>query len=254
MFVPMRVSISVTDYSRPGVLDRAARAADEGGLDTLWVQDHLRQGAPGSDPNSQMFEAYTALGYAAAITQRVRLGTLVTAATFRAPALLALAVATLNTLSGERAWLGIGAGYDEDEARAFGMDLPPMKERYAALETVLEAVHDVPVLIGGTGEKRTLRLVASHADACNLFDIPDGGAAVRHKLEVLKRHCDDLNRDYDAIEKTIGTRLGPDESNEAWAERLSGLGIDHAIVITSGPWDEAQLERVTTAARVAASA
>jgi alkanesulfonate monooxygenase SsuD/methylene tetrahydromethanopterin reductase-like flavin-dependent oxidoreductase (luciferase family) len=250
----MRVSISVTDFSSPGVLDLAARAADEGGLDTLWVQDHLRQGAPGSDPDSQMFEAYTALGYVAGITERVRLGTLVTAATFRAPALLALAVSTLNALSGERAWLGIGAGYDEDEARAFGMDLPPAGERYAALEAAVKAVRDVPILIGGTGEKRTLRLVAQYADACNLFDIPDGGATVRGKLDVLKRHCDELGRDYDAIEKTIGARLGSDESDEAWVERLTGLGIDHAIVITSGPWDDAQLARVTTAARTAAAA
>src|SRR4051812_11117034 len=187
----MRVSISVTDFSRPGVLGLAARAADEGGLDTLWVQDHLRQGAPGSDPDSEMFEAYTALGYAAGLTERVRLGTLVTAATFRAPALLALAVSTLNTLSGSRAWLGIGAGYDEDEARAFGMDLPPLPERYAAMEAAIQAVHDVPVLIGGMGERRTLRLVARYADACNLFDIPDGGATVRRKLEVLERHCDE---------------------------------------------------------------
>src|SRR3954447_14492370 len=159
----MRVSINVTDFSRPGVLDLAARAADDGGLDTLWVQDHLRQGAPGSDPESEVFEPYTALGYAAAITKRVRLGTLVSAATFRAPALVALAVSTLDTLSGGRAWLGIGAGYDEDEARAFNMDLPPMPDRYAALEDAVRRVR-VPILIGGTGEKRTLRLVAQYAD------------------------------------------------------------------------------------------
>src|SRR4051812_45805199 len=135
-----------------------------------------------------MFEACTALGYLAAKSSTVRLGTLVTAATFRPPALLALAVSTLNTLSGGRAWLGIGAGYDEDEAKAFGMDLPPARERYEALVDAIKRV-DVPVLIGGVGEKRTLRLVAEHADACNVFDIPDGGKTVRHKLDVLRRHC-----------------------------------------------------------------
>jgi alkanesulfonate monooxygenase SsuD/methylene tetrahydromethanopterin reductase-like flavin-dependent oxidoreductase (luciferase family) len=249
----MRVSINVTDYSRPGVLDLAARAADEGGLDTLWVQDHMRAGAPGSDPDSEVFEAYTALGYAAAITERVRLGTLVSAATFRPPALLALAVSTLNTLSGGRAWLGIGAGYDEEEARAFNMDLPPAPQRYAALEDAVQRVDGVPILIGGVGEKRTLRLVAQYADACNLFDFPDGGTTIRHKLEVLERHCDDVGRDYGAIEKTVASRLGMDDSDEAWIERLTGLGIEHAIVISTGPWDEASLERVTTAARLAAA-
>src|SRR4051794_12980060 len=239
----MRVSISVTDFSRPGVLDLAARAADEGGLDTLWGPDHLRQGAPGSDPDSEMFEAYTALGYAAAITQRVRLGTLVTAATFRPPALLALAVATLDALSHGRAWLGIGAGYDEEEARAFGMDLPPVPERYAALADAIARV-DVPVLIGGAGEKRTLRLVAEYADACNMFDIPDGGKTVRHKLDVLRRHCDAVGRDYDAIEKTMSSRLAADDTPRAFTERVAALGIDHVILINSGPWTGPELGRV----------
>ena len=101
-----------------------------------------------------------------------------------------------------------------------------------------------PILIGGTGERRTLALVARHADACNLFDIPDGGATVRHKLDVLRRHCDAAGRDFDSIEKTLSTRLAPDDSPEAFRERLTSLGIDHAILLTQGPWQAANVARL----------
>jgi F420-dependent oxidoreductase-like protein len=263
----MRVSISVTDYSWPGELREelagVARAAEEAGVDTLWLPDHLLQAQPGSDPDSAMPEAYTALGYLAAITARVRLGTLVTAAPFREPAVVIKAVTTLHVLSGGRAWLGIGAGYLEAEARTFGIRLPPTRERFERLEEQLQIAGHMwgdgapyngtyyklertfsaprpdprpPILIGGVGEKRTLRFVAQYADACNVFDIPDGGEQVRHKLGVLRRHCEDVGRDFDTIEKTISTRIGPDDEPEAFAERLGALGIDHAIVLTNGPW------------------
>ena len=128
----MRLSISLTDFSWPGgeealvrELGRVASAAEDAGLHTLWVADHLIQAAPGSAPDSPMLEAYTTLGYLAARTQRIRLGTMVTAATYRPAALLVKAVTTLDVLSGGRAWLGIGAGYHEEEARALGLPLPP---------------------------------------------------------------------------------------------------------------------------------
>ena len=290
----MRVSLSITDYSWPGVgrglaseLVRVARAADQAGLDTVWVPDHLIQAAPGSRPDGEMLEAYTTLGFLAAQTQRVRLGTMVSAATYRPPALLIKAVTTLDVLSGGRAWLGIGSGYHEDEARAMGLPLPRPAERSQHLEETLRLAirmwsgdHDPfegrhhrlerpvnsppplsrphpPILVGGMGERRTLPLVARYADACNLFNIPDGGATVTRKLGVLARLCEAAGRPYEEIEKTISTRLEPGESPGSFAERcraLAALGIQHAVVITSGPWTEdavASLGLAATAVRTA---
>jgi F420-dependent oxidoreductase-like protein len=281
----MRLSINVTNFSWPGgagrlgrELDRVVRAADDGGLDTVWVGDHLLQMEPGTDPAEPMLEAYTTLGWLAARTERVRLGTLVTAVSFRPPALLVKAVTTLDVLSGGRSWLGVGAGYQQQEARAIGLPLPPVAERFALLEETLRLADrmwsgdDRPyesaylrlerpigspppvrrprVLIGGTGEKKTLRLVARYADACNVFDIPDGGRSIRHSLDVLARHCEDVGRPYDAIEKTVSTRLGPDETPDAFAARcadLAGLGIQHAVVLTSGPWTTEAVGRLAAA-------
>ena len=272
----MRVSISLTNYSWPGhrglgpELARVAGQADQAGVDTVWVADHLLQADPTAGPDdTEMLEAYTTLGFLAARTERARLGTMVTGVTFRPPALLVKAVTTLDVLSGGRAWLGLGAGYHGEEAEAMGLPLPPAAERFARLEETLAIAARMwagdetpftgahyrlqrpagsprpvqrphpPVLIGGAGERRTLRLVARYADACNLFDIPDGGRTVRHKLEVLARHCADAGRPYDQIEKTLSTRLHPGESSEAFAARCTaaaGLGIEHVVVITPGPW------------------
>jgi len=231
----MRVSISITDYSRLDTLDAIATAADDAGVDTVWVPDHLMQAAPGSDPDGPMLEAYTTLGYLAARTRRVRLGTLVTAVTYRPFAIVAKAVETLQRLSGGRAWLGLGAGYLEAESKRFDVPLPPVPARFDALETALRSYDgDAPVLVGGMGEKRTLPLVARYAHACNLFDIPDGGKTVRHKLEVLRRLCDEAGR---RVEATLSTRIASGESPDAFAERIGALGIDHSILVPIGPWD-----------------
>src|ERR1700754_3196050 len=153
----MRISISVTDYSRLDALDEVAAAADAAGVDTVWVPDHPMQAPPGSDPDGPMLEAYTALGSLAARTRRVRLGTLVTAVTYRPFAIVAKAVETLQRLSGGRAWLGLGAGYLEQEAKRFDVPLPPVPDRFDAHEAALKTYDgDAPVLIGGMGEKRTL--------------------------------------------------------------------------------------------------
>jgi F420-dependent oxidoreductase-like protein len=285
----MRLSLSITNYSWPGgpealgaELARVARAADEAGLDTVWVADHLIQADPTSIPDSEMVEAYTTLGFLAANTRRIRLGTMVTGVTFRAPSMLIKAVTTLDVLSGGRAWLGVGAGYHEDEARAMDLPLPPVGERFERLEETLrlalrmwsgdsspfEGRHyhlerpvnnppplrepHPPILIGGMGERRTLRLVAQYADACNLFDIPDGGKTIRHKLEVLRRHCQAAGRPYDEILKTVATRLNPGESSEQFAERcraLGALGIEHAVVVGAGPWTEDDVARLAAAQR-----
>ncbi|HEY6709409.1 MAG TPA: TIGR03560 family F420-dependent LLM class oxidoreductase, partial [Actinomycetota bacterium] len=219
--------------------------------------------------DTEMLEAYTTLGFLAARTERVRLGTMVTGVTFRPPALLVKAVTTLDVLSGGRAWLGLGAGYHGEEAEAMGLPLPPTAERFERLEETLAIAMRMwagdetpfagehyrlqrpaasppplrrphpPVLIGGTGERKTLRLVARYADACNLFDIPDGGATVKHKLEVLARHCQEVGRPYEAIEKTLSTRLHPGEPAGEFAVRCAAaaaLGIEHVVVLTPGPW------------------
>ena len=222
----MRISLSLTNYSwrdgapgLPSQLARVVRASDAAGLDTVWVPDHLIQAAPGSTLEEPMLEAYTTLGFLAAQPGTVRLGTMVSAATYRSPALLVKAVTTVDVLSGGRAWLGIGAGYHEDEARWMGLFLPPRAERFERLEDTLRVALQMwegddapfegarerlerpinspqastrphpPILIGGMGEQKTLRLVARYADACNLFDIPDGGATITRKLAVLAEHC-----------------------------------------------------------------
>ena len=284
----MRLSLNITNYSWPGgtealgsELARVVRAADAGEIDTVWVADHLLQADPTAVPDSEMLEAYTALGFLATPTQRVRLGTMVSAVTFRAPSLLIKAVTTLDVLSGGRAWLGLGAGYHEEEARAMDLSLPPMAERFEVLEETLElalrmweddrspfegrhlrlgrpvgnprplAHPHPPILVGGAGERKTLRLVARYADACNLFDIPDGGRTIRHKLEVLSRHCEEIGRPFEAIEKTVSTRLNPDETATAFAEHcaaLGELGLDHAVVIVPGPWTEERVEVLAAAA------
>jgi F420-dependent oxidoreductase-like protein len=277
----MRISLSIANYSWPGGaaglgghLARVVRAAAEGGLDTVWVPDHLFQADPGSTPEAEMLEAYTTLGFLAGQGARIRLGAMVTAATYRSPGLLIKAVTTLDVLSGGRAWLGIGTGYHEAEARAMGLSLPPRAERYERLEETLQlalqmwdgdssafagAHHRLewpinspqsltrphpPILIGGMGERKTLRLVARYADACNLFDVPDGGETIRRKLAVLADHCDAVGRSYGEIEKTVSTRLEAGESRAAFAERcarLAALGIEHAVVIASAPWSEERI-------------
>jgi F420-dependent oxidoreductase-like protein len=270
----MRISLSITNYSWPSLdsdLARTVCAADELGLDTVWVADHLIQADPTSVPDSEMLEAYTTLGLLAAQTRRVRLGTMVAAVSFRPASLLIKAVTTLDVLSGGRAWLGIGAGYLEDEARAMDLPLPPVGERFERLDETLRLALQMwsgdrspfegrhyrlqrpvgeprplsqphpPILIGGTGERKTLRLVAQYGDACNLFDIPDEGKTITRKLEILARHCETVGRAYDEIEKTVSTRLNPGESAEEFTERctaLAALGVEHAVVLTAGPWTE----------------
>jgi len=263
-------------------LTETARAAEDAGLDTLWVADHLLQSDPASRLDEPMLEAYTTLGFLAGQTSRIRLGTLVAGATFRAPALLVKEVTTLDVLSGGRAWLGIGAGYNEDEARTMGIYLPPIGERFDIMADTLEVArrmwagdespfhgrhehleHPIgsprplcqprpPVLVGGTGERRTLRLVAEHADACNLFDVPDRGRSVRRQLDVLARHCADVGRPYEQIERTITTALQPDEQVDPFIERcreLSELGIQHVVVITRGrPWTHDDVDVLGAAA------
>jgi F420-dependent oxidoreductase-like protein len=264
----MRVSISLSDYPSEHIRGRLAdlaAAADEAGVDTIWLPDHLIQANPWSTPEAEILETYTTLGYIAAVTSRVRLGAMVTPVSYRFPASIVKAVTTLDVLSGGRAWFGIGAGYSEDEAGQMGLPFPPVATRFAQLDEALrialrmwsgdtsafEGDHyrltrpinspqslqrpHPPILIGGVGEKKTLRLVAQYADACNLSDKPDQGATIRHKLDVLARHCEAVDRPFDAIQKTVSTRFIDGESPAeftARAETLRSYGCDHLVLFS----------------------
>jgi F420-dependent oxidoreductase-like protein len=272
----MRISISISDYSWDDVRGRLgglATAADEAGVDTVWLPDHLIQADPRSSPDAAMLETYTTLGYLAAVTSRVRLGAMVTPVSYRFPAAVVKAVTTLDVLSDGRAWFGVGAGYSENEARWMGLPFPPVADRFEQLDEALRIAARMwsgdespfsgkhytlerpinsprpvrqphpPVLIGGTGEKKTLRLVAEYADACNLSDMPDEGATIRRKLAVLAEHCATVGRPFDAIEKTVSTRFVDGESAADFARRaevLRGYGCDHLILFFS--WTVEALE------------
>jgi F420-dependent oxidoreductase-like protein len=214
-----------------GELARAGEAAEQAGVGWLSFMDHYFQIEPtGLPAESNMLEGYTTLGFLAAHTSRLDLGLLVTGVTYRHPGLLAKIVATLDVLSGGRAVLGIGAAWHEREHRGLGVPYPPVAERFERLEETLRIVGQMwdpanngpyqgryyrlaetlcspqplrrpPILVGGGGERKTLRLVAEYGDACNLFGTSP--ADVEHKLDVLRRHCDEVGRDYNQIRKTL---------------------------------------------------
>lgn len=208
----MRIGIQLPDFTLPAGpahlgqdLVRIAAAIERLGFDSLWVMDHFFQVDMIGPPESEMLESYTTLAFLAAHTSRVRLGTLVTGVHYRHPAVLVETVNTLDVLSGGRAWLGIGAGWNELESRGLGVPFPSVAARFAQLEETLQLCRrmwvgkrSVPIMVGGGGERRTLRLVAQYADACNLFPTPD----VPRKLAALRAHCDAVGRDYESIEKT----------------------------------------------------
>jgi alkanesulfonate monooxygenase SsuD/methylene tetrahydromethanopterin reductase-like flavin-dependent oxidoreductase (luciferase family) len=274
----VRTSVMISNFSWAGRidhdLDHVATMVDGAGFDSVFVADHLVQVEPGTEPSEPMLESLTTLAHLAAHTTRVRLGTMVASATLRPAAVLVKAVTTIDVLSHGRAWFGIGAGYQQAEADAMGVALPAVGDRFDALEDTLELARRMwsgdstpfdgrqlhagcpigsptpatsphpPILIGGSGERRTLRLVARHADACNLPDVGDGGQFIRHKLAVLADHCATEGRPFEAIEKTVSTRLEPGEPASAFVARaaaLAALGLDHLVVLTRGPWTAATL-------------
>ena len=248
----MKIGLHVADFTfpagPPGLADdltRIAAAAEENGFARLSVMDHVWQIRALGPPEHEMLEAYTTLGYLAARTERMELLAWVTAVTYREPGMLAKIVTTLDVLSKGRAWLGIGAAWNGEEAAGLGLPFPPTAERFECLEETLQiclqmwsdsdAPYDgkhyklgrtlnspqaltrphPPILIGGGGEKKTLRLVAQYAQACNLF----GGPDVERKLEVLRGHCEAVGRPYDEIEKTVMVPLDPGENGE----KIDGL-------------------------------
>jgi F420-dependent oxidoreductase-like protein len=262
----MRFGFHFLDFTLPGYpgtlaghLSRTARAAEEAGASWLTVMDHFFQMEQFQTAHDPMLEGYTTLGFLAAKTQRVKLGTVVTGVTYRHPGLLVKQVTTLDVLSEGRAFLGIGAAWYEREHLALGVPYPPMSERFERLEEALQIAHQMwsddeaphngvhyrlaetisvpqpiqrphpPIVIGGGGEKKTLRLVAKYADACNLN--VTGVEEVAHKLQVLREHCDTEGRDYATIEKTMqGGAANPVADPDAflrYAEELAALGIEH---------------------------
>ena len=268
----MRLGVHVIAFTvpdgAPGIapeLARVGQAVEAAGVTHLSVMDHYFQMdrvMPATDP---MLEGYTTLGYLAAVTERVRLSLLVTGATYRRPGLLAKTVTTLDVLSRGRAMLGIGAAWYEREHDGLGVPFPPLKERFERLEETLQICRQMwseddghftgthyrlaetvcvpppvqrphpPVLIGGSGERRTLRLVAEYADACNLFgESPD---RVAHKLDVLRAHCDDVGRDYDTIQKTMIGSVDPLADVDGFLadmERYAALGISLVALVPAG--------------------
>jgi F420-dependent oxidoreductase-like protein len=236
MRAPITLSLHLPNFNYPGVepdglfehLAQIAQTAEESGFSSITVMDHLHQ-IPGVGPRTNfMMEGNTILAGLAARTSRVSVGLLVGGVTYRNPALLAKATTTLDIISGGRAILGLGAAWYEDEHVAYGFDFPPLKERFERLEEALQIARamfteeessvdgryyrthdilnnprplrgDIPIMIGGSGERKTLRMVAQYADACNLFGDVD---RIRHLLGVLERHCERLGRDGAEITKT----------------------------------------------------
>jgi F420-dependent oxidoreductase-like protein len=279
----MRCGIQVSDFTWPDApqsigptFARIARDADQAGMASLWVMDHFFQIRSIGPSEREMLEGYSALAYAAGVTDRITLGTMVTGVTYRHPGLLVKTVTTLDVLSGGRAWLGIGAAWNEEEHRGLGVPFPSTRERFERLEETLQLAHQMwsgdespfegqhhqlerplnsppalssphpRILVGGGGERKTLRLVAQYADACNIFDM--GPDAVRAKYDVIRRHCEDVGRDYGDIEKTVLTRVDfAKESDDSIVDRvgrLGEIGTQHVIFGVARVWEPGSLDRV----------
>jgi alkanesulfonate monooxygenase SsuD/methylene tetrahydromethanopterin reductase-like flavin-dependent oxidoreductase (luciferase family) len=240
----MKIGLQLPNFTWPGgpariapKLADIARAADEAGFYSLWVMDHFFQISMIGPPEQDMLEAYTTLGYLAGLTRRVKLGTMVTGVVYRHPGMLVKSVTTLDVLSGGRAYFAIGAAWNEQEARGLGLPFPPLGVRFEMLEETLCVPQPLslphpPILVAGGGEKRTLRLVAQYADACNLYGDVE---TIRAKLDILKRHCEALGRDFRTIEiTTLGTvdpQPGKMSSNQliAQCKALAAIGVQHAV-------------------------
>jgi alkanesulfonate monooxygenase SsuD/methylene tetrahydromethanopterin reductase-like flavin-dependent oxidoreductase (luciferase family) len=223
-----------------------ARRAEELGYDSIWLYDHLQTRA--GDPNV-LFECWTSLAALARETSRVRLGQIVTCALYRNAGLLAQMATTVDAASKGRLLIGVGAGWDEREYLEFGYDaeFPAIGERLANLERTLEVLRargSCPILVGGAGERVLLRLVARFADACNFTDSFDP-AFYRHKLDVLRRHCEAVDRDYDTIEKTASFTVTAD-LDPAVLRAIASVGIETFILYVDPPTDLAALERLAS--------
>lgn len=271
----MRVGLQVPSFTWPNgqsqlgdTFAHIAREAERASFYSLWVMDHFFQIRVQGPAENEMLEGWTALGFAAGVTNRIKLGTLVTGVTYRYPAILIKTATTLDVLSHGRIYFGIGAAWNEEEHVGLGVPFPPLKERYERLEETLrlalqmwegseqpfEGTHyqaqrplnnprpvqrpHPPIMIGGGGEQKTLRLVAQYADACNLFGRL-GNEELQRKLEVLQEHCRQVDRPYEEIEKTslstvhltangVDGTMTPKDVIEYCAQQAA-MGFDQAI-------------------------
>jgi F420-dependent oxidoreductase-like protein len=281
----MKFGLQINSFTWPGgpaaigpTLARVTRAADDAGFDSIWVMDHFFQIRGLGPPEAPMLEGMTTLGFMAANSERARLGLMVGGIHYRAPALWIKCATALDVLSGGRAWFGIGAAWNEEESAGLGFPMPPLGERFEWLEDTLQMAHAmwsdgsgsgeefqgkhvtatrllnspqvlsrprVPIMIGGGGERKTLRLVAQYADACNVFGGPD---RIAHKYAVLKEHCQRLGRPYEEIERSNLQSVDPErESPAEIVERLGALGeagAQHIIFSVRGVNATSRLERL----------
>jgi F420-dependent oxidoreductase-like protein len=281
----MKFGLQINSFTWPGgaaaigpTLARVTRTADDVGFDSIWVMDHFFQIRGGGPPEAPMLEGMTALGFMAAHSERARIGLMVGGIHYRPPALWIKATTTLDVLSGGRAWFGIGAAWNEEESRGLGFEMPPLRERFEWLEDTLRMAQAmwsggsgsgeafegkrvratrllnspqaisrprVPIMIGGGGERKTLRLVAQYADACNVFGGPE---RIAHKYAVLREHCERLGRPYDEIERSTlqGVDLDRDSPDQV-VDRFGALGeagAQHVIFSLRGVADASRLERL----------
>jgi len=281
----MKFGLQINNFTWPGgaaaigpTLGRVTRTADDVGFDSIWVMDHFFQIRGLGPPEAPMLEGMTALGFMAANSEKARLGLMVGGIHYRQPGLWIKAATTLDVLSGGRAWFGIGAAWNEEESTALGFPFPPLRERFEMLEETLqmaqamwsggsgsgESFHGkrytatrllnspqaisrprVPIMIGGGGERKTLRLVAEYADACNVFG---DGARIAHKYAVLREHCERLGRPYEEIERSTLQSVDVDaQSADELVERFGALGeagAQHILVSVRGVSDVSRLERI----------
>jgi F420-dependent oxidoreductase-like protein len=274
----MKIGLQIPDFSTPRGPERlgaelatVARTADDAGFEYIAVMDHFFQIPAVGPADREMLEAYTTLGYLAACTSRAALLTVITGTVYREPGILAKIVTTLDVLSKGRAWLGIGAAWNEQESRGLGIPFPPVAERFERLEEALQICLQMwhgdespyhgkhyqlerplnspqslsrphpPIMIGGGGEKKTLRLVARYADACNVF----AGRDEARKLDVLRQHCEAVGRDYDTIYKTVYYAFNTSQGAQRIIDdlgTLAGLGFDAAIGGVVNVWDVSPVE------------
>jgi F420-dependent oxidoreductase-like protein len=281
----MKFGLQVNSFTWPGgntaigpTLARVTTTADAVGFDSIWVMDHFFQIRGLGPPEAPMLEGLTTLGFMAAHSERIRLGLMVGGIHYRAPGLWIKAHTTLDVLSGGRAWFGIGAAWNEEESAALGFPMPPLGERFEWLEDTLRMAHAmwaggsgtgerfagtrvtatrllnspqsisrprVPIMIGGGGERKTLRLVAQYGDACNVFGGPE---RIAHKYAVLREHCERLGRPYDEIERSTLQSIDVErESPAEIVERFGALGeagAQHILFSVRGVHDAARLERI----------
>jgi F420-dependent oxidoreductase-like protein len=285
----MKIGLQINRFTWPGgpeaigpTLAGIVRQADDVGFDSIWVMDHFFQIRSNGRPEEPMLEGWTTLGFMAAHSKRARLGLMVGGVHYRNPGLWVKAATTLDVLSGGRAWLGIGAAWNEDESRSLGFPVPPLGDRFDMLEETLQIAHGmwqgergseeeftgrkfhatrllnspqslsrprVPIMIGGGGEKKTLRLVARYGDATNVFGTPEG---IARKYAILAEHCADIGRDPSEIEHSTlqnvyisthdGERTEPPQHVLNRFGDFSDAGAEHIIVSMASLPDPGALE------------